>query len=117
MKHVCEATFLLLALALASCRSASVQDRPDRQTLHQQAVQESLAPIRPGTPDKAPFWNAQAKQFIWAPAFDFKPVAGARAYRFTVKSESGESHAFEAPEPSASLAPIWKGIPAGPTTI
>src|SRR4051812_38479525 len=81
----------LMLLGLVSCRSSVVQ-KP--QTLHTPVVEESLTPIRPGVPGRAPFWNEHAKQFIWAPAFDFKPVESTRAYRFVVKSESGQTHTF-----------------------
>ena len=30
------------------------------QDFHQQAVEESLVPIRPGEPGKSPFWNVYA---------------------------------------------------------
>src|SRR4051812_38101998 len=81
------------------------------QDFHQQAVEESLAPIRPGVPGKTPFWNSQAKQFIWAPAFDFKTVENATSYRFIGTSEDGSTHTFDAPEPWAPLTPVWKDLP------
>src|SRR5262245_45984857 len=56
----------------------------------------------------APSWNINAKQFIFAPAFDFKPVAGATAYRFTIGERS-----FEAASPLAELSPIWADVPVG----
>src|SRR3954470_1135740 len=87
------------------------------QGFHQQAVEESLVPIRPGVPGKKPFLNAQAKQFIWAPAFDFKAVDGANAYRFVATGEDGVAHSFEAAEPSAPLTPIWKDLPVGATSM
>src|SRR5262249_23182756 len=68
--------------------------------------------IRPGIPGKQPFWNANAKQFIWPPAFDFQPVPGAARYRFVC----GELH-FDASEPWTPLTPIWNDIPVGMTAI
>jgi maltose/maltodextrin transport system substrate-binding protein len=81
--------------------------------LHQQALADSLIPVRPGEPGKRPSWNGQARQFIWAPAFDFKPVAGAASYRFGLSFEDGTSRQFRAGEPWASLAPVWKEVPVG----
>src|SRR5438067_2333420 len=78
-----------------------------------ESKRESRSPIRPGAPGKAPFWNENAKQFIWAPAFDFKPVKGAKLYRFTATSNSGKSLYFEATKPWAPLTPIWNDLPVG----
>jgi hypothetical protein len=58
--------------------------------------------------ESAAFWNGYAKQFIFAPAFDFKPVAGATCYRFTIGDQS-----FESPDPRAALTPIWSKVPVG----
>jgi len=68
-------------------------------------------------PGKAPFWNHQAKQFTWAPAFDIARVPGAVAYRLTVTSECGVVHRFETNRPWAPLTPIWASIPAGYATL
>src|SRR5256885_7418327 len=87
------------------------------EDFHQQAVEESLVPIRPGEPGNSPFWNAQARQFIWAPAFEFQAVHHAKTYRFTATCEDGTAHSFEAHEPSAPLTPIWKDLPIGATTL
>lgn len=62
---------------------------------------------------ETPSWNGHAKQFIFAPAFDFKPVAGAASFRFTIRSEDGAMHSFEAPQPSAALTPVWADVPVG----
>ena len=58
---------------------------------HRAAVAESLLAIRPGEPGKSPFWNGHARQFIVAPAFDFKPVERAASYRFVLTFEDGTS--------------------------
>src|SRR6266545_7535760 len=97
------ANLLLLSLCLLGL--APMDD------LRKQAIQESLIPIRPGAPGKSPFWNAQAKQFIFDPAFDFKAIQGAAAYRFTLRSGDGKSRTFEAAEPWAPLTPVWAEIP------
>ena len=60
----------------------------DWPTLHRQAVQESIRPIRPGSPGERPFWKVNAHVFIDAPAFNFKAVEGAGAYRFAAKDDS-----------------------------
>jgi hypothetical protein len=79
----------------------------------QQSLHESDIPVRPGVP----FWNQAAVQFQFAPAFAFKEVAGAEFYRFTLSTATGEKIVFEAAEPSASLAPVWKTLPVGRTNL
>ena len=83
------------------------------QILAQQSLQESAVPVRA----RVPFWNQAAVQFQFAPAFDFKEVAGAKSYRFTLSPSTGDKIVFEATKPSASLAPVWRTVPVGRTTL
>lgn len=79
-----------------------------------QALEESLVPIRPGSPGESLFGNAYAKRFIYAPAFDFKAANGAVSYRFTASSATDEKdYHFDAGQPWAPLTPIWKELPVG----
>ena len=65
-------------------------------------------------PGQAPFWNVFAPRFIFAPAFNYKPVAGAAKYRFELKShKDGSTHRFEAAVPHAPLSPVWTAVPTG----
>ena len=80
------------------------------------ALDESVRPVRPGIPEHLPFWNAPSHQFIYAPEFDFKPVAGAKSYRFALNF-AGKIVSFEASDPWASLSPIWASVPIGPVTL
>ena len=74
----------------------------------------SAEPLRPGVPGQSPFWNVFAERFIFAPAFDFKPVAGAAKYRFELKSQpGGGTHSFDATVPHAPLSPVWAAVPIG----
>lgn len=74
----------------------------------------SAVPLRPGEPGKAPFWNAYAKRFIYAPAFDFKPIANAVKYRFEIVSvKDSRTHRFESAVPWAPLSPVWTSVPVG----
>ena len=103
---------LVLSLAFVGAARAAVAER-----LSALAIDESLRPIHPGVPGKSPFWNAGAKQFIFAPAFDIAAVKGAGCYRFTLVSADGTSHSFEAGEPWARLTPVWKALPVGATRL
>jgi maltose/maltodextrin transport system substrate-binding protein len=105
---------LILIVAAAAAPVACAQTAA---RLHDRAVRESLTPVRPGTPGKAPFWNERARQFMFAPAFDFKKVPDASSYQFTVSCEGGETFSFEAFEPWAPLSPIWAQVPPGSVSL
>ena len=90
----------------------------DWAALNERARTEALRPVKPGEPGKSPFWNIKARAFIHPPAFDFKPVAGAKAYRFTVTEKAdGKSHSFSAEHPWAPLTPVWGEIAPGYVTV
>ena len=73
--------------------------------------------VRPGGRDGSPFWNGKARLFIYPPSFEFKKIPGAASYRFTAFDDIHVPHAFDAPEPTASLSPIWDEIPVGVVTL
>ena len=73
--------------------------------------------IRPGGRDGHPFWNGRARMFIYPPAFDFKRVEGAAEYRFVALDDMHAEHRFTAPDPTASLAPVWAQLPIGHVTV
>lgn len=60
-----------------------------------------------------PFWNAEAIQFMYVPAFHFQALPGVKEYRFEAKDETGALHVFTADAPTALLTPIWGEIPEG----
>ncbi|HAT72200.1 MAG TPA: hypothetical protein DCS63_05230 [Elusimicrobia bacterium] len=72
-------------------------------------------PVRPGIPGERPFWNTySAWGFMYAPAFDFKEVAGATSYRFTLAPQpGGPVLSFIAGKPWAPLSPVWNKVPVG----
>jgi hypothetical protein len=73
---------------------------------------ESIRPIHPGFPGKQPLWNINSKRFIYAPAFDFKEIAGIKNYRFFATSTNDSiTYTFESTKPWHSLSPIWKQLP------
>lgn len=92
---------------------ADVATRFDRAALHRQAIEESLRPVRPGIPGERDFWNAKARSFIYAPAFDFKPVKGAVRYRHTVTAYGTQKWSFDSPSADAPLDPVWRDLPSG----
>jgi hypothetical protein len=100
--HLGQAMIRLMLFVLIPC-----------QLIAQQALEESAVPVRIGKP----FWNQHAVQFQFPPAFDFKEVGGAEAYRFTLNTVTGEKLVFEADKPTASLSPVWKKVPVGKTTL
>lgn len=85
--------------------------------LRARALQETATPVRPGVPGERPFWNGQAVQFLYAPAFDFKEIPGAKSYRFTVTQAKGDALSFIAEKPWAPLSPIWAKVITGKATL
>lgn len=78
---------------------------------------EYLNVIRPGKVDGSGFWNANARWFMYSPAFAFKLVEGASKYRFRVLDDLHRVHVFEASAPTAPLTPVWLQLPTGYVTV
>ena len=64
-----------------------------------------------------PFWNANATQFTFVPAFGFPVSPLAHEYLFTATDCEGKKHSFRAAKPTALLTPIWAAIPTGMVTL
>jgi maltose/maltodextrin transport system substrate-binding protein len=77
----------------------------------------TAVPVRPGAPGVRPFWNVNGQRFIYAPAFNFSEVNGAKSYRFTVEAKDGRTHTFDAAQPWAPLSPVWSDVAEGYTTL
>jgi len=93
-------------------------DTTDWNRFHNQAVEESLLPIRHGEPGKSPFWNGYAKRFIYVPSFDFATVKHSVKYRYTVFSDVNyKKYIFETENPWSLLTPVWKEVPVGITYL
>jgi len=92
----------------------SARGQESLEKMQQQAMGESLIPVRPGIPGEQDFWNAFAMRFIYAPAFEFKEIRNAVSYRFNALSFADKkTYTFNAEIPWAPLSPIWKSIPVG----
>jgi len=86
----------------------------DWQAVNAAAAKNYLHALRPGDPGKDPFWNEHARQYLYPPAFDFKTVPGAAAYRFTLTPERTKKDiVFTADRPWQPLAPVWANVPVG----
>lgn len=86
----------------------------DWKRFHEEAIKESMIPVRPGKPGKSPFWNAYARRFINVPSFDFNSVKGAIKYRFEAKSDANsKEYSFETKNTWDLLTPIWEKLPVG----
>jgi hypothetical protein len=64
-----------------------------------------------------PFWNANATQFTYVPAFGFPVSPMAKEYLFTATDCEGKKHSFTDKRPTALLTPIWSEIPTGMVTL
>ena len=105
---------LFSCFALLIISSCQKKEKDGFEALNAQAAEEYLQPLRPGYEGKNPYWNVFAKRFLYAPAFDFKEIEGAKEYKFDLKNpESGESWSFTAEKPWAPLSPVWNDIPVG----
>jgi maltose/maltodextrin transport system substrate-binding protein len=115
MKMMQRTIFYLAALMISLCLPppALCQARRSRP---KEAFSQTVTPVRPGVPGKLPFWNGYARRFIYAPAFDFQTVPGAKAYRFEVWSGEQRDH-FRAATPYAALSPVWPRVPVGWFTV
>lgn len=86
----------------------------DWEAVNAAARRQARTPIRAGVPGVRPFWNGRAKAFIHPPAFEFKAVAGAVSYRFTLTDAKGESRMWTAPAPWSPVdADAWDATPPG----
>ena len=73
--------------------------------------------VHPGGVGGRPFWNGNARFFMYAPAFDFSTDPHAVGYRFDVVDATGRCHAFVTNSPTASLLPVWDRLPTGWTSV
>ena len=78
-----QAALLMLALGTVALALRAAEPVATNPELRARALQETAIPVRPGVPGEQPFWNGQAVQFLYAPAFDFKEIPGAKSYRAT----------------------------------
>ncbi|MGV3527882.1 MAG: hypothetical protein ACO1OO_03225 [Flavisolibacter sp.] len=105
---------LASTVLLYACGTPKAVQQNQKTDFGQQAWAESVVSIHPGVPGKTPFWNANAHQFIYAPAFDYKEVAGAKTYRFNLVSETnGKTYSFESEVPYSPLSRVWEDVPVG----
>ena len=107
--------FMVLALCSISCSS---QDGIEQ--LNRRAIEEYDTPVRPGYQGRNPYWNEFATKFMYAPAFDFKPVEGAEYYQYTVTPKNNEqqkSWVMTSLQPNLSLAPIWRHVDVGDVVL
>ena len=108
MKRAALISAIAAALTLQSCTEKKTDIF---EKINADAQKEYLIPIRPASEGHNPCWNAYARKFLYAPAFDFKKMDGAQKYRFTVKDTRSDSQwSFEADSPDADLSPVWNDI-------
>ena len=121
-------SFCLCIAADSFARYTTAPSSIDYKKINEQAKNEYLQPIRPGYEKKNPYWNGFSFKFMYAPAFDFKEVKGAKNYRFTIKEDPEatckisnktvklinnkfKDIVFFAEKPNGSLASVWNQIP------
>ncbi len=109
----------LFFLGLICFVNISVQAQFDGKSMYgQQALQESIIPVRPGIPGEISFWNEFSRQFIFAPAFNYKIVDKSDKYLYEIVSLTDSSkYNFESRVPYAPLSMVWTSIPVGGFTL
>ncbi len=58
-----------------------------------------------------PYWTTPPNEFLYAPAFEFPPAAGAVRYAYTLESDKGNRITFEDTVSHVSLDEYWDEIP------
>lgn len=110
--------FSLILLAF-SCQNKSKKSQQiqaediNYEKVRTTAQEESLLSIRPGLPGGQAFWNTHARQFTYAPSFQFEKVEKATKYKFVAIDADSITHDFISDTPWASLAPIWEKLSVG----
>ncbi len=92
----------------------SCTNNKEESTYSEQAIQETLVPVRPGIRGEQPYWNGLARRFIHVPSFEFNDLENAKSYKFSACSETdGKNYTFISEKPQDLLSPIWLKIPVG----
>ena len=97
---------IIFSAAITGAISVGAEEKPWGQT-----------PKFWGQAPNGEFWNANAKRFIYAPAFPFKAVVGAAQYRYDVYDDRHVVHTFRATTPCAGLDGVWDELPVGYVTV
>lgn len=108
-------TVTLSVSVFGICLGSSLAD--DKDELTKLVAEDLKHEVRPGGVDGQPFWNANARLFMYPPAFDFPEDKEAVKYVFEIVDSKGHMTVLEAKSPKASLAPVWAKLPTGWTTV
>lgn len=108
------AVYLIPFLGFISSYKSHAQNTYKTTLFGKVALKNSSIPVRPGISGERPFWNKYAKRFIYAPAFNYKEIIGAKKYRYEI-SCIGDSSSFTFGEnvPLGPLSPVWDKMPIG----
>ena len=89
--------FLSLACILITVSGLCSTPKLNYKKLNALAIKEYRTPVRPFVPGESPCWNHWAKDFKFAPVFDFKNIDGAVSYRYTVYQDPSTSYYWTVP--------------------
>lgn len=90
-------TAMAVILAVTCCGKKATEPKLKYKHLDKLAVKEYQTPVRPYVPGESPCWNTYAKDFKFAPVFDFQPMDGAVRYRYTVWQDTENSYYWTTP--------------------
>ncbi len=113
-KYLYVLAFIIVGSFLFSLGLAQVSTFENKTSFGEIALKESVVPIHAVAPGKPIFWNENAHQFIYAPAFNYKAVKDASKYKYKIFSlRDSSSYSFESPIPYSSLGKVWASVPVG----
>jgi maltose/maltodextrin transport system substrate-binding protein len=85
-KYLHVLAIIIIRSFLFSVCLAQVSTFKNKTSFGEIALKESVVPIHPGEPGKPIFWNENAHQFVYAPAFNYKAVKDAAKYKYKIFS-------------------------------
>lgn len=80
---------------LSACKNNGIN--LNYNVLNKRAAREYQIPIRPFKHGSQPCWNHWSRDFKFAPVFDFVPIDGCTAYRYTVWQDKENSYFWTTP--------------------
>ena len=90
-------SIIIMLLLLEVCAGAKDRKELNYKSLNRRAAKEYLTPVRPFKVGGDPCWNHWAKDFKYAPTFDFEALEGCSRYRYSVWQDTETSYFWTTP--------------------
>ena len=76
-----------------------------------------LGEVRPGGEEGRPFWNGNARMFLYPPTLEFRADPDAQRYRYEIVDAKGAVRVVVGTNAWVSLKEVWGALPTGWTTV